>query len=181
MIARKISSADNVTSDSNHPELSKTKRKAAMLALQSFGGELAQLAPKRLAELALPDHLVTALLDYQRMNKWGAKNRQMQYIGRLMREIDVAPIQMKLAEWARGPNADRTEFHAIERWRERLLLEPKALDELSTLHPGLDRMHFKALIERAREEQQRSDPPRYFRQLFRELKTLLETAQGDEQ
>ncbi len=63
------------------------------------------------------------------------RRRQLQFIGRLMREVDAAPIRARLAQWADAPNAEKARLHAVERWRERLLSEPAALEELCAEQP----------------------------------------------
>ena len=92
---------------------SKTRRKQAMHALQDLGERLAELTPERLAQLALPERLASAIDEYRRFSKWEAKRRQMQYIGRLMREIDSAPIVARLDIWAGTSRTAVAGFHAL--------------------------------------------------------------------
>jgi ribosome-associated protein len=159
---------------------SKTRRKAEMHALQDLGEALIALEPKRLAELtaevALPERLVTAVREARSITAWGGRKRQLQYVGKLMRDVDPAPIRRRLDLWAQGHDIDAARQHALEELRERLISEPGALDALSAQHPGLDRPRFRALIARAREERGRGEPPHAFRELFRALKALPATA-----
>jgi len=103
---------------------SKTQRKQEMHALQDLGERLAELTADRLARLELPERLAIAINEYRRFNKWEAKRRQMQYIGKLMRDVDAAPILAQLDIWAGTSRAAVAGFHAVEEWRERLLAEP---------------------------------------------------------
>jgi ribosome-associated protein len=155
---------------------SKTRRKAEMHALQDLGETLIGLEPKRLDELAaevgLPDPLVAAIRAARSITAWGGRKRQFQYVGRLMRDVDPAPIQRRLDLWRQGHDTDAARQHALERWRERLIAEPAALDALAADHPRLDRPRFRALIARARDERDRGQPPHAYRELFRELKAL---------
>jgi ribosome-associated protein len=155
---------------------SKTRRKAEMHALQDVGEALVALDPKRLAELAaevaLPDRLVDAVREARSITAWGGRKRQLQYVGKLMRDVDPDPILRRLELWAHGHDADTARQHALEAWRERLIAEPEALDALSADFPRLDRPRFRALIARARDERDRDAPPHAFRELFRELKAL---------
>lgn len=158
---------------------SKTRRKAAMHALQDLGEALVALEPKRLAELAaavaLPERLVEAVVAARGISAWGGRKRQLQYVGKLMRDVDPDPIRRRLAEWQRGHTIDSARQHALERWRDRLLAEPDALDRLAAANPGLDRPHFRALIARARDERSRDGVPHAYRELFRALKSLAAT------
>ena len=165
-----------VPADAPRPP-SKTRRKAAMHALQDLGEALIELAPRRLADLAaevdLPERLVEAIGEARTITAWGGRKRALQYVGKLMRDVDPEPIRRRLDAWARGHHEDAAHRHALERWRERLLAEPDALDALAIDHPTLDRPRFRALIAKARQEHERGGPPHAYRDLFRELKALV--------
>lgn len=75
------------------PRPSKSQRKREAHALQALGEQLVALPPAHLARLALPDELREAVRETRRMPQHGARSRQMQYIGRLMRELDDAVLQ----------------------------------------------------------------------------------------
>jgi ribosome-associated protein len=77
---------------------SRSARKRAAIALQELGVRLTQLRPAQLAELSLPEELLEAVLEAQRLRSRAAIARQRQYIGRLMRTIDPAPIEQALAQ-----------------------------------------------------------------------------------
>ena len=147
-----------------------------MHALQDMGEVLIGLDPKRLAllaeEVSLPPRLVDAILDARSITAWGGRKRQLQFVGKLMRDVDPEPIRRRLDLWAHGHAVDSAHQHALEQWRDRLLAEPAALDLLAASRPRLDRPRFRALIARAKGEQARGAPPHAFRELFRELKAL---------
>ncbi|MEP7181575.1 MAG: ribosome biogenesis factor YjgA [Betaproteobacteria bacterium] len=159
---------------------SKTQRKAEMHSLRDLGEELVALEPARLAELAadaaLPDRLVDAVVEARKITAWGGRKRQLQFVGKLMREIDPEPVRRRLAAWAQGHSMDAARQHALERWRDRLLAEPDALDALVAAHPRLDRPRFRALIAKAQDERTREAPPHAYRELFRALKALDDEA-----
>ncbi|MDQ2962771.1 MAG: DUF615 domain-containing protein, partial [Pseudomonadota bacterium] len=148
---------------------SKTRQKAEMDALQMLGQALLDVGPARRAELDLPERLVEALDAAQRMTHREARRRQMQFIGRLMRDIEAAPIRTRLAQWADAPNAEKARLHAVERWRERLLAEDHALDRLCAERPAADRARLAALVGAVHAERARGQPPRAYRELFRAL------------
>jgi ribosome-associated protein len=158
------------------PPPSKTRRKAAMHALQDLGRTLIDLPPRRLAALAvdvdLPERLVEAIGAARGVTAWGGRKRAMQYVGKLMRDVDPEPIRRRLDAWAQGHQRSAAQQHGLVRWRQRLLTESDALDALAADHPTLDRSRFRALIVRARQEQEQDRPPRAYRELFRALKAL---------
>jgi ribosome-associated protein len=152
---------------------SKTRRKAEMAALQQLGESLLGLAPARLAELDLPERLIEAIESARRITQREARRRQIQFIGRLMRDIDPAPIRARLALWSAAPTAEKARLHAVERWRERLLAEPDALDRLCIERRGANREQLAALAASARAERALRRAPRAYRELYRALNALL--------
>jgi ribosome-associated protein len=144
-----------------------------MDALQSLGEALVGVDRARLAELELPERLVEAIGETQRISQREARRRQIQFIGRLMRDVDPEPIRARLAQWTDAPNREKARLHAIERWRERLLADERALDDLCSQHPDADRGAFGLLVERAHREQLHGAAPRAYRALFKALGALL--------
>lgn len=161
----------------NHSEQdllpSKTRRKQEMHALQDIGEQLVQLDLKRLAELGLPETLVDAILEARRMRKHEARRRQMQFIGKLMRDVDAAPILEKFDLWS-GVTLQHTAWlHLLERWRNRLLTDEKSFAELGQKYPSADLQHLRTLVRNAHKEKLANKPPRSFRALFHELQTVI--------
>jgi ribosome-associated protein len=163
------------TEQGTPPSKSELKRRA--LGLQELGRELTVLKPAQLSELPLPDKLASAILDYQRFPSRGAKRRQLQYIGRLMRDLDVGPIEAALDD-LRGQSAEAQYlFHLLERWRDRLIESPdEAMTAFLDDYPEADRQALRHQLQRVQragtEEQQRAAA----RTLFRFLR---ETVQAD--
>ena len=152
---------------------SKTQRKKDMHALQDLGAELVALTDQQLASIDLPERLHDAVQDARRMTKFEAKRRQMQYIGKIMRDIDPEPIRKRLAAWKSVSHAQTARLHAIERWRTRLLEEDRALTDLLREHPGADAVRLRQLVRGAHDERQAGRPPRSYRALFKLLNDII--------
>ncbi len=152
---------------------SKTKIKKQMHDLQDLGEKLVELSKEHLAEVDIPDNLRLAVREVKKMKSFGAIKRQMQYIGKLMRDVDPAPIEAKLSEWNGTSRQHITWLHQVERWRDRLLAEPDALTELLASHPGADVQHLRALIRNAIKEKELNKPPKNFREIFQILRELI--------
>jgi len=148
-----------------------------MHALQQLGEALVGLSSVRLQALELPDKLFEAVSEAQRLTQREARRRQLQFIGRLMREVDPAPIEAQLARWREPGNAEKARVAAAERWRERVLHEVGALDRLCEQVPRADRTRLAALVARTTEERAHGSPPHAYRELFRELNALLRLAE----
>jgi ribosome-associated protein len=157
---------------------SKSEKKREAEAVKAVGAELVDLPPAKLNEVfekvELPDKLQEALLECRSLKVFKARKRQLQYIGKLMRDIDVEPIQQLLAEFKVGGQAETAQHHRIERWRERLLSEgDTAFNELMQLHPEADAKHIQQLIASAHKEATHQQPPRSARLLFRYLREII--------
>jgi ribosome-associated protein len=152
--------------------VSKTRKKREMHELQALGVALVGLSDSQLEIIEIPQKLREALLEAKQIKSHEAKRRQMQYIGRLMRDVDPAPIRSRLAE-LEGTSAQATARHRrLEAWRERLIDDDEALTAFAAEHPGADLQALRALIRNARKEAALGKPPRAYRELFRVLKTI---------
>ncbi len=156
-----------------HIALSKTKIKKQMHDLQDLGAELVALGKDQLAQLDLPENLRDAIREMHRINKFGAQRRQMQYIGRLMRDVETAPIIAKLNAWKGISQQHVSYMHQLERWRERLLEDEAALTELLSKYPEADAQRLRALIRNTHKEREAQKPPKHFRELFQALREII--------
>jgi ribosome-associated protein len=75
---------------------SKSARKRAAHAAQKLGEQLVRTREQDLAQLPLPEELRDAIAEARRLTSRGALARQHQYIGKLMRGIDIAALQAAL-------------------------------------------------------------------------------------
>jgi ribosome-associated protein len=166
--------APPVATDADASAPSKTRRKHAMHALQDLGEALVALDPRKLAELELPERLVDALVQARGIRAHEGRRRQMQYIGKLMRDVDPAPVEAALARWSSGAQEDNARFAAVERWRDDLMRDDAALERFALAHPNSDRGALATLVRDARAERLRSAPPKRFRELFRQVKAVLD-------
>ncbi len=152
---------------------SKTKIKQQMHDLQDIGEQLVELSKDRLKEMDLPEGLYDAVHEMKRITKFGARKRQMQYIGRLMRDVDAAPIIAKLEVWSGKSNQHIAWLHQLERWRDRLLEDESTLTELLTEHPAVDAQRLRALIRNAIKEKELGKPLKSYREIFQVLREIL--------
>ena len=161
-----------ITKMSAVPPVSKTQRKKEMHELQALGVELVELAESQIVGLALPEGLREAVLDAKRITSHAAKRRQLQYIGRLMRDVDPAPIRAQLDALVGHSAQEAARHRRLEALREQLLADDEALTAYVADHAGADLQALRTLIRNARREQKEGKPPRAFRELFRLLKSL---------
>jgi ribosome-associated protein len=123
----------------------------------------------------MPEDVLEAILMCQTISNHEGRRRQMQFVGKKMRtlnEDEVAVIQRTIDSWKGSSKAETAALHAIERRRDKLLADDKALTDLLSEHPELDVQHLRTLIRNARKEQAESKPPKAYREIFQILKDL---------
>ena len=153
---------------------SRTRRKLDDLALQELGEALVAVPAAKLAELDLPERLSDAIMHARGISKFGALRRQMQYIGRLMREEgDAETIRARLDAWNGVSVEETARLHLIERWRLKLLDDDKGLDALIAEYPRADIQRLRTLIRNIKREKEAEKPPKSFRELFQVLRDTL--------
>jgi ribosome-associated protein len=156
---------------------SKSALKRQMTALQDLGVELVALSAERLKKIEMPDTLRDAIRDAQRFTKHEAKRRQMQYIGKIMRGVETAPLQAAIDEIKGVSAAANIRQHQLERLRNRLLEDDAVFGEIAHDYPDADLQHLRQLRRNALKEIEQNKPPRAYRELFRELRELHEAGQ----
>jgi ribosome-associated protein len=152
---------------------SKTKIKKQMHDLQDLGEELVGLGKDQLAQLDIPETLRDAIREIHRIKKFGAIRRQMQYIGKLMRDIETAPIIAKLNTWKGTSQQHIGYMHQLERWRERLLEGDAALTELLAAYPQTDVQRLRTLIRNTLKEREAGKPAKNYREIFQVLRETI--------
>ena len=152
---------------------SKTQRKNEAHARQELGAELVALSRDRLRQVDLPESLLDAVLAAQRITAHEGRRRQLQFIGKLMRNVDPAPIQARLDAWKSVSAEQVAHMHRIERWRDRLLAEPAALGELATEFPQADLQQLRTLIRNTQREREQNKPPKHYRAMFQLLRDII--------
>lgn len=157
-------------------DVSKSQRKREMHALQRLGEQLTEVSDERLQSLDLPDTLLEALRTLKSIKAHGAIRRQLQYIGRLMRDIDPTPIETALEKWSGHSRAEVAKQHLAERWREELLADDTHLTRWISEHPGTDIQSLRTLIRQCKKEALESKPPRAYREIYQLVFHALDEA-----
>lgn len=154
---------------------SKSELKRQMTALQKLGAELIAEPRDRVKRVPMPEDVRDAILECQLIKDHEGRRRQLQYVGKKMRtleEHELAAIQKMLDSWKGLSKADTAAMHAIERRRDKLLTDDKALTVLLEENPQLEAQHLRTLIRNARKEQAENKPPKAYREIFQILKSL---------
>ncbi len=155
---------------------SKSARKRAAHAAQDLGETLIALPDDALAALPLPEELRDAVRAARGITSRGGLARQRQYIGKLMRALDPAPIRAALAARGAVTAREAERFREVEQWRARLIAGGEAaLAELGRAHPGIDMHDWLQRVSAARAEHAGTGSAGAGRELFRALRALFDT------
>lgn len=130
--------------------LSKTQRKQEALAMQKLGEELTGFKPSLLQQLPLPPKLIAAIAEFNRLpNSHGARRRQLQFIGKLMRACDYGGIVSAIERQKTAPQqASRQDPPSPQAgnidWCCRILTGGDAeISALLQTHPELERQKLR--------------------------------------
>ena len=101
---------------------SKSELKRRMLALQELDAQLVELNDKQLAQVPVDDErLEQAIREARQIRSNSARRRHLQFIGKLMRDIDPEPIRRALENMHQRRQKDADDFHQLEQLREEIL------------------------------------------------------------
>ncbi|MEJ5208301.1 ribosome biogenesis factor YjgA [Denitratimonas sp. CY0512] len=173
---------DEETGEFLGPSRSQQRREA--LEVLELAERLLALGERELAAVPMPDALRDLVQDSRRITAQIARKRQLQFLAKNMRREDddvIDAIRRTLQRDRDDARREAARLHRLEAWRERLLEEgDEALAELIAQHPDADRQKLRQLVRNARLEREKQRPPHAFRELFRELKTLMAEEVVDE-
>ena len=168
-----INQNDN-SSESTEELPSKTARKREAQRLLELGRRLGQLNAEQFASLNLPPQLAHAIEEYRRFTSHGAKKRQLQFVGKLMRKEDTSAIEAHLADLDGKSAEAQYQFNQLEQWREVLLAEPASLTDFIATYPQVDRQQLRQLVKKVHSARNEPDQKAASRRLFRFLRETSE-------
>jgi ribosome-associated protein len=154
--------------------VSKSEIKRDAEELKRLGAEMVDLGKNALDKLPLDEELRDAIELAQRIKREG-RRRQLQLIGKLLRNRDVDPIRQALDKLKNRHNQQVALFHKLEDLRDRLIENgDEAIVEVLTLWPQADRQQLRALIRNAKKENEGKKPAKSARLIFQYLRELSE-------
>ncbi len=157
----------------NDDRKSRTKLKNEVKALQDLGEQLVELSTDQLKTIQLPEELLSAVKEARQISQHIARRRQMQYIGKLMREIDPEPVQNFLENIRQGNYQSTMAFRKIEKWRDELKEgNLEIIEEIIASCPNAQRQRLNQLIRNARNSRTPGQVSKASKALFRYLKEI---------
>ena len=162
--------------ESDDEFISKTRRKKEMRQLQDVGAALVQLSREQLARIDMPENLREAVMACQGITKHEARRRQMQWIGKIMRNVDAGPIAEQLAGLQAPSKKQTALFHVAEKWRDDLLADPQAMGRFEREFPHADLHRIRQLMEATLAERAAHRAPKHLRELFHAVNAVVQEA-----
>ncbi|CAA0083318.1 Uncharacterised protein [Zhongshania aliphaticivorans] len=155
---------------------SKTALKKEMQAMQDLGEQLVKLSNNELAKIPIHDeHLSEAISTARRLTSREGLRRQLQYIGKLMRGIDLSEIEAGLAKRDEGQRELARAFHRLEELRDTVVEEGlPGIEKVIAQFPSADRQRLRTLILQSAKDAKANKPPAAKRKLFQYLRELQE-------
>ena len=154
--------------------VSKSEIKRDAEELKRLGVELVELGKNALDKIPLDADLRAAIELAQRIKMEG-RRRQLQLIGKMLRQRDVDPIRQALDKLKNRHNQQVVVFHKLEQLRDRMVDgSDEAIEEVMNLWPDADRQQLRSLVRNARKEKAGNKPPKSARQIFQYLRELAE-------
>jgi ribosome-associated protein len=155
-------------------QISKSQKKRDADFLQKMGVKFIDLSSAKLDLLALPENLHKAIIDAKSIKSHGAKRRQAQLIGKLMRAADYEQILATYERLIEEDSAVTASFHEVEHWRDRLINGGKeALTEFIEAYHPEEVQHLRQLIKKAVDDQQKEKNTGAAKALFRYLRSSI--------
>lgn len=161
--------------DQEYERPSKSEAKRQSNELQKLGEQLVDAPRDRVKRVEMPEDVKEAILTCQTITNHEGRRRALQFVGKKMRTLDEAEVDVikrTIDSWKGASKAETAALHALERRREKLLADDKALTQLLEENPELDVQHLRTLIRNARKEQAENKPPKAYREIFQILKDL---------
>lgn len=146
------------------PSRSQLKRDSQ--ALRDLGEQLVLMANSQLEKINLDSSLLAAIKEARRLKNLDARRRQIQYIGKLMRNMDLTDIRYAIEKLNHQSQTFRQHFAMLEQWRERLIEEGNdAIEEFLTTYPNADRQQIRNLLRQTSREKNGSAKTKLFKYL----------------
>ena len=83
---------------------SKSHLKRVQLDLQSLGRDMTRMGDETLAKIGLPEDVLVEIIEFRRMKSFGAQRRQLQLIGKKMRDMDPDAVREAIRKKSREDN-----------------------------------------------------------------------------
>lgn len=153
---------------------SKSHLKRVQLDLQSLGRDMTRMGDETLAKIGLPEDVLVEIIEFRRMKSFGAQRRQLQLIGKKMRDMDPDAVREAIARATGESRAAVALLHRCETLRDRMIESDDVVRSFIDEHSDIDIRRLRELVRFARRERDQAKPPKSARELYRLLHDYLD-------
>ena len=175
-MARKPRHEDEMEEEIIYVSKSELKRDAK--ALKELGESLLKYTPQQWQQMALDEELVDALeLAVKIKNTREGYRRQLQYIGRVLRNCDHEAIVAAMNKLGNTDKSAELALQKLERVRADLLANGMgAINQLVGQYPEFERQKLRQLVKKTLTQQQKQPEQTSpaFKELFQYLKEVIQ-------
>ncbi len=144
--------------------------------LQRLGESIVNFSKDQIEGMSIPGKLKEAVIAAKSMKKFGARRRQLQYIGSIMRDTDTDAVIEAVKKISMGRDIAVRKFKKLENWRDNLVCGPDCfVEKFIQLYPAADRQHLRILIRNAKKEIKNNLSSKSSRSLFKYIRKIMET------
>ena len=130
---------------------------------------------KQLAGIPVDETMLDAIHLARKLPRKEGRRRQLQFIGKLMREGNHEEIQAAVDKLQNRSDQHIHRQHQVERYRDMLIEGNKEIFQtIVSGCPGIDVQHLRHLIRSAQKELEDNKPPASARKLFTFIREQLE-------
>lgn len=152
---------------------SKSQIKRDMVELQKLGESMLKLSDLQLVRIPMPEQILESIRFAKTLKTHESIRRQLQYIGKLMREYDAEEIRLALKKNEMENEVNTRHFHQLEQWREQLIEQgDEVLKQFVTEYPNTDVQHLRQLIRNAKQDRKNNKNTGSEKKLFKYLREI---------
>ena len=157
--------------------ISKTELKKDSKKIQALGRSIAELSTDEIKRFNFPANIQQAIKEFKAIKSNSAKNRQTQYLGKLLRAIDLTEAYIVMEQLRTNSQKGIQLDHYVEKWRDKLISDKEAITEFISLYPSSENQTIRQLIQNSIKEKASNKTPKSYRQLFQVIKLIINNLQ----
>jgi ribosome-associated protein len=166
---------ENDFDDDVESVVSKSQKKREMHELLALTEKALSMNDEKLQQTGLDEKVILAMREARKMKPSGARNRQLKYITKLIKNEDTQVLEDYLHETEEAEQLANRHFHQLEKWRDRLIQEgDSAISDFMQDYPLADRQQLRTLVRQGQKESEQGKAPSASRKLFKYLRSLTE-------
>jgi len=166
--------------ETEDPEfVSKSQLKREAQEVTDLAQLLVDAKPGLLSKVPIPEEIEADLKLARKISSHIARKRQILFLAKKMRELDLEPIRKALTPDDAAHRQSVARMHAHEHWRDRIVAEgDSAIEDLMVDYPQADRQRLRQLARQANKEIAKGKPPVSGRAIYKLIGELEPEAEN---